>query len=257
MAHNFYQLLGVEKKASREEIRLAYREMARLCHPDRFATQPPVYRELAGERMAEINEAYAVLTNAPRRKLYDECQRRGRDFHYVEMASVPESPGEREAREEDFAERRDLAVQLVQDRLFALDHTVKWREKPDEYFDMIHSGRHLRTQVTFHLKVLEQLDPGHLKGIVDYSRAVLETTPTRLMRAEFCFLLVGVRVVRRAALEKAVAEHNFSCWSMPTGLAPRSSIGWIDGKTGKLQVPEVEGAWPHLADLRLRLDQIL
>ena len=55
-----YEVLGVPKGASQDEIKKAYRELARKYHPDHYAGNP--LADLAEEKMKDSNEAYAVLT---------------------------------------------------------------------------------------------------------------------------------------------------------------------------------------------------
>ena len=52
-----YSVLGVDKNATEEEIKAAYREKARRYHPDNFGDNPAA-AELATEKMQEINAAY-------------------------------------------------------------------------------------------------------------------------------------------------------------------------------------------------------
>ena len=55
-----YEVLGVPHGASEDEIKKAYRDLARKYHPDNYANNP--LADLAQEKMKEINEAYDLLT---------------------------------------------------------------------------------------------------------------------------------------------------------------------------------------------------
>ncbi len=59
-----YSVLGIDKNASEEQIKNAYRELARKYHPDNYADNP--LSDLAGEKMKEINEAYDAIMNSRR-----------------------------------------------------------------------------------------------------------------------------------------------------------------------------------------------
>jgi curved DNA-binding protein CbpA len=72
---DYYQILGVTKTSSTEEIRKNYRKLAMLHHPDRNPDDP-----VAEERFKEIAEAYGVLTDPVKRRQYDTCQASGGDF---------------------------------------------------------------------------------------------------------------------------------------------------------------------------------
>lgn len=61
---NPYEVLGVSENASDEEIKKAYRELARKYHPDNYSDNP--LSDLAGEKMKEINEAYDQIVNSRR-----------------------------------------------------------------------------------------------------------------------------------------------------------------------------------------------
>ncbi len=59
-----YSVLGVNKNATDEEIKNAYRELARKYHPDNYQDNP--LSELASDKMKEINEAYDAIINSRR-----------------------------------------------------------------------------------------------------------------------------------------------------------------------------------------------
>lgn len=67
MAEDYYQILGVNKKASADEIKKAYRKLAIKWHPDKN----PNNKAAAEEKFKKISEAYAVLSDAKKREEYD------------------------------------------------------------------------------------------------------------------------------------------------------------------------------------------
>jgi len=65
---DYYEVLGVPRTASADDIKRAYRQLARKNHPD---LQPAAERSRAAERFKEINEAYEVLSDPDKRGKYD------------------------------------------------------------------------------------------------------------------------------------------------------------------------------------------
>ena len=59
-----YVVLGVSRDASDEQIKAAYKELARKYHPDNYADNP--LSDLAADKMKEINEAYDTIMNSRR-----------------------------------------------------------------------------------------------------------------------------------------------------------------------------------------------
>jgi DnaJ-class molecular chaperone len=73
---DYYEILGVRKGATPEELKKAYRELALSSHPDRV---PADQKKEAENRFKEISEAYAVLTDPQKRALYDQYGHSGVD----------------------------------------------------------------------------------------------------------------------------------------------------------------------------------
>lgn len=76
---DYYEILGVDKNASLEEIKRTYRKLALKYHPDRN----PTNKKEAEERFKEISEAYAVLSDPQKRTQYDQFGHAGIDSRYT------------------------------------------------------------------------------------------------------------------------------------------------------------------------------
>mmetsp|Transcript_9721 Transcript_9721/g.11074 ORF Transcript_9721/g.11074 Transcript_9721/m.11074 type:complete len:311 (-) Transcript_9721:217-1149(-) len=74
MAKDYYGLLGVSRNASDEELKKAYRKLAMKYHPDKNQGEN---KEQAEAMFKQIGEAYAVLSDAERRKTYDRFGEEG------------------------------------------------------------------------------------------------------------------------------------------------------------------------------------
>ena len=80
---DYYQILGVDQHAEAKKIKEAYRELAFKYHPDRNEKNPD-----SAEMMKSVNEAYAVLSNAEKRRAYDAMRSRFGDNAYGQFRNT-------------------------------------------------------------------------------------------------------------------------------------------------------------------------
>jgi len=73
MGKNYYAILGIEKNASQEDIKKAYRKSALKWHPDKNRER----QEEASEKFREIAEAYDVLSDQEKKRIYDQFGEEG------------------------------------------------------------------------------------------------------------------------------------------------------------------------------------
>jgi DnaJ-class molecular chaperone len=67
MTKDYYKILGLDRKASKEEIKRAFRKMARKYHPDVNPDEPKT-----GDKFKQINEAYTILSDDKKKEMYDK-----------------------------------------------------------------------------------------------------------------------------------------------------------------------------------------
>src|SRR5450631_3273307 len=91
---DYYKILGLDKNAKPEEIKAAYRKLARKLHPD----LNPNDKE-ANKKFQQINEANEVLSDPDKRKKYDQY---GKDWQHADaFEKAKQSGGGRARRSEE------------------------------------------------------------------------------------------------------------------------------------------------------------
>lgn len=102
---DYYSILGVDENASEEEIKQAYRRLAKRYHPDKNRGDKEAER-----RFKEINEAYEVLSDKEKRARYDQLRNGGYQFEGFDFADAfgRSRPGAQQFRFEDLGDLGDL-----------------------------------------------------------------------------------------------------------------------------------------------------
>jgi DnaJ-class molecular chaperone len=77
MSKDYYEILGIEKNATEEDIKKSYRKLAVKWHPDKN----PNNKEEAEKKFKELSEAYGVLSDQEKRSIYDKYGEKGVQQH--------------------------------------------------------------------------------------------------------------------------------------------------------------------------------
>ncbi len=96
MAKDYYEILGLKKDASADEVKSAFRKLARKYHPDANPDLTGNERKAAEEKFKDVSEAYEVLSDAQKRKMYDQT------------GSVEFGPGREDFNWQDFTHFSDF-----------------------------------------------------------------------------------------------------------------------------------------------------
>ena len=71
---DYYKILGIEKRASEEDIKKAYRKRALVHHPDRHANASDEEKREQEKKFKEVGEAYSILSDPQKKDRYDSGQ---------------------------------------------------------------------------------------------------------------------------------------------------------------------------------------
>ncbi len=129
---DYYALLQLDKTATTAQIKKAFRNLSKMCHPDLFPEDP-----MAEEMFKEISEAYRILTDADERAYYDRTgEARPKTFDPAR--------GEGDARRGDGI-RYQRDAKHLDDRPDQV-HAAQDCRRPGAYGEELHRGARVQDQ---------------------------------------------------------------------------------------------------------------
>lgn len=254
--NTFYDQLGVTQAASNSEIKRAYRARAKKVHPDLLVDRNSQERKRSEKEIRLLNEAYSVLMKKERRELYDQALKTGQDFTNLEQNTRPESAAEREVREAAEAHYKNAMAACVADiqaQIQTLEGT--WRADPDkdDYFDLLMVGNKGPARYKVNAKVLEELGPEDVPGIIEFADAMVSLAPRGLIREQHSYLLIGRMIKDARVLHNRIELYNRRAWTEAPARSARAFIAYMGVREGVVVAPGASGTDPMLPALKLRL----
>jgi curved DNA-binding protein CbpA len=160
---NYYQILGVAKTASDEDIKKAYFLMARKFHPDRFSRSlPRETRVMVEEVFDQVTKAYRILSSRDERKGYD-----------ANISSAPEKKHQDPTKlaETKFRQAKTLfSREMFEEALILLEEAIRLRKNKGDYFLLLAMTEAriptFRRKAEEHFLKAQELEPWNPEGYV-------------------------------------------------------------------------------------------
>ena len=158
-----YKVLGVSPNASDEEVKAAYRKLAKKYHPDNYANSP--LADLADEKMKEVNEAYDTIMNERKHRSQASSANRAGGYQYGGYGAGGYSGyGSASQRGSHFSDVRQMIQNgRIADAEQTLDGVPSDRRSAEWYFlkGMVLHRRGWMDEAYNYVSRAVQMDPGN------------------------------------------------------------------------------------------------
>ena len=170
---NPYKILGVSPNASDDEIKEAYRELAKKYHPDKYKDNP--LGDLAAEKMKEVNEAYDLIKK-------QRAGGAGQSSSYSSSSSYGSSAGYQQSYSGEYAQVRryiDAGNLAEAERILnaASKHNAEWHFLKGA----VAMRRSMYNEAYSHFRTAMDMDPGNMEYRNAYMRMNMQANQYRNM----------------------------------------------------------------------------
>jgi len=196
---DYYVILGLDPGASPESIKVAYRRLARMTHPDQKTHSTEAEKVVFSLRMAQMNEAYAVLSDPKRRREFDD-KLHAQEILTPRDTSVTSGMGTRAGPSTGqrlyVRPRSEIKSAMVSEfsnhlRATFLAHrkAFSWREKDLEGFDWALEALFWSSYYCVALRGFTAVNSATAKKLINYSEIAIVRCKRHFKKSYFLFLL--------------------------------------------------------------------
>ncbi len=196
---DYYAILGLDPDASPQSIKVAYRRLARLTHPDQKMHATDAEKAVLSLRMAQLNEAYGVLSDAKRRREFDE------KLHVREIL-IPKETTDTSGREtkasagkvqrpqarphpEVFSAMVNEFSNHLRAAFWAHREVFPWRQRELEGFQWALEAFFWSSHYCVALRGFTAVNSSTTRKLINYSEIAIVRCKRRLRKSYFLFLL--------------------------------------------------------------------
>ena len=195
---DYYAILGLEPGAPRESIKNAFRRLALQTHPDFQTTSGENEELLHSRKMAQLNEAYSVLYDVERRRLYDDQLRmqgllktkQGAAAAKAKTTATNTAPRThtppRPAIDHNIV--KEFSDQLHR-ALLTKYKNLSWKEHQFDGFDWALEASSWSSNFWVGHRAFDPLNSSAVKSLINYAEIAIARHKTRLRKSHFLFLL--------------------------------------------------------------------
>jgi len=252
----YYDILEVGRDASDSTIKVTFRRLATLYHPDKVKHLSETAQRQTEDKMKAITEAFNILRTPEKRKLYDRCLKEGLDFTLEFSRARSETDEDRQKREQKKENRQYMyqaAERVLRENIKLLDEQAQWTEDTsDPFFNFLLSGQGSGNRYRIHVKLYEKLTPADVDEIIKFAECMRAESSSLLVRDHFSFVLVTPKYIDDLTIREKIKKFN-SALTSAGRTKPRRGIVLIRMQRAKPFVPFSENLKPPFAELNIKL----